>query len=164
VAAPAPPADHDTTTTDPGEHDKEDTFMQVRELMTGKPRYVGGSASLQEAARLMRDLDIGFLPIADEREQKLQGVVTDRDITVRAVADGRDPAKTAVEDVKSDKVLYCFKGDDVAAAAQSMRKQQVYRLVVLDNRDNKKLCGVISLGDIVISLGDILRHKQSGLA
>lgn len=132
-------------------------MMQVRELMTDKPRYISGSATLQEAARLMRDLDIGFLPIADEREQKLQGVVTDRDITLRAVADGRDPANTKVEDVKSDKVLYCFKGDDVTDAAQSMRKRQVYRLIVLDDRDNKKLCGVISLGDI-------LRHKQSELA
>lgn len=131
--------------------------MQVRELMTDKPRYISGSATLQEAARLMRGLDIGFLPIADEREQMLQGVVTDRDITLRAVADGRDPARTKVEDVKSDKVLYCFKGDDVADAAKSMRKQQVYRLIVLDNRDNKKLCGVISLGDV-------LRHKQSELA
>ncbi|HRP87274.1 MAG TPA: CBS domain-containing protein [Gammaproteobacteria bacterium] len=69
----------------------------------------------------------------------------------------QDPASTTVQDVKSEKVLYCFKGDDVADAAKSMRKQQVYRLTVLDERDNKKLCGVIPLGDI-------LRHKQGELA
>lgn len=131
--------------------------MQVRELMTDKPRFIAGSTTLQDAARKMRDLDCGFLPVADEREQRLQGVVTDRDITVRAVADGRDPQKTTVEDVKTDKVLYCFKDDDVADAAKSMQDRQVYRLIVLDNRDNKKLCGVISLGDI-------LRHKQGQLA
>jgi CBS domain-containing protein len=131
--------------------------MQVHELMTDKPRFVANTTTLQDAARQMRDLDFGFLPVADEREQKLQGVVTDRDIAVRAVAEGRDPAKTTVGEIKSDRVLYCFKGDDVEDAAKSMRDQQVYRLVVLDNRDNKKLCGVVSLGDI-------LRHKQRSLA
>jgi signal-transduction protein with cAMP-binding, CBS, and nucleotidyltransferase domain len=131
--------------------------MQVHELMTDKPRFVSGKTSLKEAARQMRDMDFGFLPIADEREQKLQGVVTDRDITIRAVAEGRDPESTTVADIETHKVLYCFKGDDVANAAKRMRDQQVYRLVVLDNRDNKKLCGVISLGDI-------LRHKQGQLA
>jgi CBS domain-containing protein len=131
--------------------------MQVRELMTDKPRFVPGTTTLQEAARTMRDLDCGFLPVADEREQKLSGVVTDRDITVRAVAEGRDPAKTTVADIQSDKVLYCFKDDDVTEAAKRMRANQVYRLVVLDSRDSKKLCGVISLGDI-------LRHEQPELA
>ncbi|HUG98016.1 MAG TPA: CBS domain-containing protein [Gammaproteobacteria bacterium] len=125
--------------------------------MTDKPRFVSAATTLQEAARLMRDLDSGFLPVADEREEKLSGVVTDRDITVRAVADGLDPAKTTVTDIKSDSVLYCFKDDDVADAAKRMRDKQVYRLIVLDNRENKKLCGVVSLGDI-------LRHGQSALA
>ena len=105
----------------------------------------------------MRDLDVGFLPVADEREQKLSGVVTDRDITLRAVADGCDPAKTTVADIQSDRVLYCFKDDDVTDAARGMQTQQVYRLVVLESRDNKKLCGVVSLGDI-------LRHDQPALA
>jgi predicted transcriptional regulator len=73
------------------------------------------------------------------------------------VADGRDPAKTTVEEIKSDNVLYCFKDDDVQQAAERMRQKQVYRLVVLDSRENKKLCGVISLGDI-------MRHDQPELA
>jgi CBS domain-containing protein len=131
--------------------------MQVREIMTSKPRFVPASTTLEEAARKMRDLDCGFLPVADPREEKLSGVITDRDITLRAVADGRDPAKTTVADIQSDRVLYCFRDDDVTDAARSMQKQQVYRLVVLDNRDNKKLCGVVSLGDI-------LRHDQPALA
>jgi CBS domain-containing protein len=131
--------------------------MQVRELMTDKPKFVPGTTTLQEAAQKMRELDTGFLPVADEREQKLSGVVTDRDITVRAVADGLDPAKTTVADIQSDRVLYCFRDDDVEEAARRMQAKQVYRLVVLDDRDNKKMCGVISLGDIV-------RHKQPELA
>jgi CBS domain-containing protein len=85
------------------------------------------------AARKTRDLDCGFLPVADPREEKLSGVITDRDITLRAVADGRDPAKTTVGDIQSDRVLYCFRNDDVTDAARSMQKQQVYRLVVLAN-------------------------------
>lgn len=131
--------------------------MQVRELMTDKPQFVPGRTTLQEAARKMRDLDCGFLPVADEQEEKLSGVITDRDITVRAVAEGLDPAKTTVAEIKSDSVMYCFRDDDVAEAARRMRSRQVYRLIVLDGRDSKKLCGVISLGDI-------LRHEQPELA
>lgn len=131
--------------------------MQVREIMTSKPRFVPATTTLEEAARKMRDLDCGFLPVADPREEKLSGVITDRDITLRAVADGRDPAKTTVSDIQSDRVLYCFKDDDITDAARSMQEQQVYRLVVLESRDNKKLCGVVSLGDI-------LRHDQPALA
>jgi CBS domain-containing protein len=131
--------------------------MQVREIMTSKPQFVPATTTLEEAARKMRDLDCGFLPVADQQEQKLSGVITDRDITLRAVADGRDPAKTTVADIQSDRVLYCFMDDDITDAARSMQKQRVYRLVVLDNRDNKKLCGVVSLGDI-------LRHDQPALA
>jgi CBS domain-containing protein len=131
--------------------------MQVRELMTDKPRFVSHSTTLRDAAKTMRELDCGFLPVADEREEKLEGVVTDRDITVRAVAEGRDPSSTTVADIRSDRVLYCFKDDDIEKAAKSMERAQVYRLVVLDDREHKKLCGVISLGDI-------LRHKQPDLA
>lgn len=131
--------------------------MRVHELMTDKPQIVPGATTLQEAARKMRDLDFGFLPVADEREEKLSGVVTDRDITVRAVAEGLDPAKTTVAQIKSDSVMYCFRDDDVAEAAKRMRNKQVYRLIVLDDRESKQLCGVISLGDI-------LRHEQHELA
>jgi len=131
--------------------------MQVREIMTSKPQFVPANTTLEEAARKMRDLDCGFLPVADPREEKLSGVVTDRDIAVRAVADGRDPSKTTVADIQSGRVLYCFRNDDIVDAARSMQKQQVHRLVVLDNRENKKICGVVSLGDI-------LRHDQPALA
>lgn len=123
--------------------------MQVHELMTSKPQFVPSTTTLKEAAQKMRDLDCGFLPVADPQEQKLAGVVTDRDIAVRAVADGLDPTRTTVTDIKSDGVLYCFKDDDVKKAADHMRSKQVYRLIVLDDRQNKKLCGVISLGDIM---------------
>jgi CBS domain-containing protein len=131
--------------------------MQVKELMTTKPRFVPDSATLKDAARTMRELDVGFLPVADEQERKLKGVITDRDITVRGVAEGRDPESTTVTDIRSNRVLYCFQDDEIEEAAKSMQEQQVYRLVVLESRDDKKLCGIITLGDI-------LRHQQPTLA
>jgi CBS domain-containing protein len=122
--------------------------MKVQQAMTGKPEYVPTTMTLRDAAKRMRELDCGFLPIGDSPKGKLKGVVTDRDIAIRGVADGLDPASTTVQGIKSDKVLYCYQDDDIEAAARSMGEQKVYRLVVLDDAKAKKLCGVISLGDI----------------
>lgn len=123
--------------------------MQVHEVMSSNVRYIPSSTTLSEAAIKMHEIDTGFLPIGDSDHGKLQGVVTDRDIVIRAIAAGKDPQKTTVSDAKTDKVLYCFEGDSVESAAESMREQQVYRLVVLNNKEEKRLCGVVSLGDIV---------------
>lgn len=131
--------------------------MQVKDVMTGTCEFVEPNTSLREAAKKMRDLDCGFLPIGSESVGKLEGTVTDRDITIRAVAEGRDPVTTTVKDIETHKVLYCFETDDLDSAAKSMREQQVYRLVVLDNPDDKRLRGVLSLGDV-------LRHNQQQLA
>lgn len=131
--------------------------MHVKDAMTNSCEYIAPDATLQDAAKLMRKLDCGFLPIADKSGDKLQGVITDRDIVVRAVAEGMDPAATRAEEIKTDKVLYCFEGDGVVTAARSMQSEQVYRLIVLNNRDDKKLSGIVSLGDI-------MREGQSSLA
>lgn len=131
--------------------------MLVREAMTGNAVYVPATTTLQEAARLMKDRDTGFLPIADTGQDKLEGVVTDRDIAIRGIAEGMDPSSATVKEVETDRALYCFQDDSVEAASKSMREQQVYRLVVLDNKDDKRLQGVISLGDII-------RHGQDKAA
>jgi CBS domain-containing protein len=122
--------------------------MKIGEVMTSQVEYIEPSTTLMEAAKKMRDLECGFLPVSDENKQKLQGVVTDRDITIRAVADGMDPATTRVDSIITDKVLYCYAEDDIEKAAESMRDQRVYRLIVLNNPDEKKLCGILSLGDL----------------
>ena len=75
-------------------------------------------------------------------------MVTDRDIIIRAVAKGLDPAATPVERVKTDKVLYCFEDDTAEEAARNVGEQEVYRLLVLDNKNDKRLSGVVSLADI----------------
>lgn len=122
--------------------------MNVQQVMTKTVNYIPADTTLQQASRLMRDQGCGFLPIGDDNSQKLQGVVTDRDIVVRAIADGRNPETTTVDAVKTDKVLYCYQNDSLEAVSNSMSEQQIYRLIVLDDAENKRLCGIVSLGDI----------------
>ena len=97
----------------------------------------------------------GPLPVCDN--DRLAGLITDRDIAVRAVAEGCDPRTTTVKDVMTPDVVYCFEDQDVQEAAQLMREHQVRRLVVL-NRD-KRLVGIVSLGDLAVETGD---EKLSG--
>lgn len=119
--------------------------MQVKQIMTSKPEYLDANATIREAAMRMREEGRGFTPIA-ERE-KLVGVVTDRDIALRGLADGKtgdDP----VSAVMSGKLLYCYEDDDITTVLQNMQDQAVQRLVVLNNKKNKDFVGVIALSDI----------------
>ena len=131
--------------------------MQVREAMTRNVEYIHSNTTLEQAARKMRELDAGFLPIGDSPDDKLKGVVTDRDLAIRAIGDNLDPATSTVDEIRTDRVLYCFADDDLESAAQSMHDEQVYRLIVLDDQESKQLAGIISLGDII-------RHGQQDLA
>jgi CBS domain-containing protein len=120
--------------------------MQVRELMTPEVEIIRPDDTLQTAAKMMADIDAGILPVGEN--DRLVGMITDRDITVRAVAEGRDPDKTMVRDAMSDEVRYCFEDEDSEEVARKMGSWQVRRLPVL-NRD-KRLVGIVSLGDMVI--------------
>lgn len=124
-------------------------MMLIEDVMTGDVEYIPTDMTLADAAKCMRERDCGFLPLGNDPQGKLQGVVTDRDIVLRGVAEGKDPNTATVDEVKTDKVLYCYRSDDVRDAAYSMREQQVYRLIVLESKENKKLCGIVSLGDIL---------------
>jgi CBS domain-containing protein len=124
--------------------------MQVRDVMTKGAECVRPSNSLQEAAQKMKNLDVGPLPVCDN--DRLVGLITDRDIAIRAVAEACDPRSTTVKDVMTPDVLYCFEDQDVREAAQLMREHQVRRLIVL-NRD-KRLVGIVSLGDLAVETGD----------
>jgi CBS domain-containing protein len=119
--------------------------MQVRQVMSAAPRVAAPSDTLRDAARLMAEIDSGFLPVGEH--DRLVGAVTDRDITIRGVALGLGP-DTKVADVMSTEVRYCFDDEDVADVARNMGELQVRRLPVV-NRD-KRLVGVVSLGDIAI--------------
>ena len=122
--------------------------MQIADVMTKPVTTVPRGTTIKQAAEKLKQLDTGFLPISDEHEERLVGVTTDRDIVVRCIAEGTDPDATPVETAMTDKVLYCFADDDLESAAMSMAEQQVYRLVVLDDANSKRLMGIVSMGDI----------------
>jgi CBS domain-containing protein len=103
-------------------------------------------ASVREAAAKMKELDVGAIPVCDG--QKLSGLLTDRDITVRAVAEGRDPSAVRVSEVMSSEIAYCFEDETIEQAAKLMESKQIRRLPILDR--NKQLAGIISLGDISV--------------
>ena len=124
--------------------------MQLEDIMTRNPECVTPEDSLRDAACKMRDLDVGPLPVCDN--DRLAGMITDRDIVVTAVAEGKDPRSTKVREAMSAGVFYCFEDQLVGEAAHLMEEQQVRRLVVL-NRD-KRLVGIVSLGDLAVETGD----------
>lgn len=125
--------------------------MQVNQVMSRGVECVRPEDTLNHAARKMRDLDVGPLPVCGDND-RLVGMVTDRDITVRAVAEGWDPNTRHVREVMTPEVVYCFEDQDVEEAAQQMRDRQIRRLVVLDR--DKRLVGIVSLGDLAIETGD----------
>jgi len=123
--------------------------MRVSEVMSRDVECVRPDDTLQQAARKMRDLDAGSMPVCDG--DRLSGMVTDRDLAVRAVAEGWDPSQKRVSDVLSEGVVYCFDDQDVEEASRIMRERQIRRLVVL-NRD-KRMVGIVSLGDLATKPG-----------
>jgi CBS domain-containing protein len=125
--------------------------MKVKDVMTKGAECVRPANSLVEAAQKMKNLDVGPLPVCGDND-RLVGMITDRDITVRAVAEACDPRTTTVKDVMTPDVVYCFEDQDVEEAARLMKEHQIRRLVVL-NRD-KRLVGIVSLGDLAVETGD----------
>jgi CBS domain-containing protein len=121
--------------------------MKVHEIMTIRPRSIAPENTLIEAAGLMRELDVGALPVWDNNE--LAGMLTDRDLVVRGIADGRDPSQATVADVMSGGVEFVFGDQEVEEAVQIMEQHQIRRVPVLDR--GKRLIGIVSLGDIATS-------------
>ncbi|MDH3241625.1 MAG: CBS domain-containing protein [Alphaproteobacteria bacterium] len=131
--------------------------MLVKECMSSKIETVAPDTPLQECARKMRDLDIGSLPVWEDG--KLAGMVTDRDICCRAVADGRDIAATFAGDVMSRDVACCFDDHDYEDAAHMMEDKHLRRLAVMD-RENR-MVGILTVDDLArhsyILAGEVLR-------
>ena len=129
--------------------------MRLSSIMSGSIETILPGASLAEAARKMASQDIGSLPVCSDRRRVI-GIITDRDITVRAVARGLDPNHTKVQDVMTKDVLACPADSDIEAACELMESRQVRRLVVTGEDDTP--VGIVSLGDIALCL----REHQSG--
>ena len=117
--------------------------MKVCDCMSRDVQVASPKQSIRDAAKMMAKLDAGVLPVGEN--DRLIGVITDRDIAIRAVAEGKAPT-TKVGDVMSHEVLYCFDDQDLEDIAQNMAEMKVRRLPVV-NRD-KRLVGIISLGDL----------------
>lgn len=121
----------------------------VNQVMTHDPRSVAPDDTLQQAARLMREADTGALIVVEGGE--VRGIVTDRDIVVRAIADGRDPSSTKVADVATTSTVTVTPDQSASEAAQLMRENDIRRLVVVhDGRP----AGIVSIGDLAIELDE----------
>src|SRR6187551_409916 len=103
--------------------------MKIRDILTKNPEVIHPDATICEAARKMKHHDIGMLPVCDG--DRLVGSVTDRDLTIRAIAAGCDPFKTKVREVMTGRVRYCYDDSDLEEAARIMEGEQVRRLPVL---------------------------------
>jgi CBS domain-containing protein len=118
--------------------------MKLRDLMTENVEVITPDTSLEQAARKMRDLDVGVLPVCDG--ERLLGMLSDRDLIIRATAEGRDPKSTPVRESMTPEIVYCFEDQEASEAEQLMSERQIRRLAVLDH--DKRLVGIVSLGDL----------------
>jgi CBS domain-containing protein len=133
----------------------------VADVMSHNVRLVTPEDTVQQATRLMRDEDTGLLPVGEG--DRLVGMVTDRDIAVRLVAEGKDPTRTKVREVMTQDVKYVFEDEDLEHVADNMAEQQVRRLPVVNHA--KRLVGVISLGDLARSRsGRLAGRAMRGIA
>ncbi len=131
--------------------------MRIKECMSEDVVIAAPAQTIRDAARMMRNIDAGFIPVGEN--DRLVGMITDRDIAVRGIADGKGP-DTTIRDVMSKEVLYCYDDDDVDDVSDQMAELQVRRMPVL-NRE-KRLVGIISLGDIAQAAdGDLARSATT---
>ena len=124
--------------------------MQISEVMTPNAECVSPDSTLHKAAERMKALDVGSLPVSEGG--RLVGMLTDRDITVRSVADGQDPRKQQVREIMTPEVTSCFVDQEVTEVAKLMQDKQIRRLPVLDR--DQRLAGIVSLGDLAVEAGD----------
>ncbi len=126
--------------------------MKIRELMTRDIQLISQDQSIQEAAKLMRDADIGLLPVFNGKN--IIGTVSDRDIVIQAVASGFNPIKTKVSDTMSKNVITCDEHDEIEKVAKLMKDYQIRRIIVVDRA--KHPVGIVSLGDLARGPADPL--------
>jgi CBS domain-containing protein len=131
--------------------------MKIKDVMTRDVESVDPMASLEEAAQLMSDADVGSVPVVDEG--RVVGVLTDRDIVVRAAAAGLDLSEARAGDIMTPEVVHCHEEDDARDAADLMEEHQIRRIIVTDGDGG--LAGIVSLGDLAARMdeaGDVLRE------
>lgn len=142
--------------------------MEIKEIMNRRIITLPATASVREAAELLQDHGVGDVVVLSE-DGDPEGMITDRDIAVRCVAEGLPPARTRVADCMSDELIYCYDDSSVEEAAALMSARRIRRLPVMDRRTDE-LVGMLSLGDLAVHLGrspvvtDTLRNISSRAA
>jgi len=124
--------------------------MQISQIMNRSVRVISPDTNVRQAAQEMKSLDIGALPVCDG--EKLLGMITDRDIAIRSVADDKDPRSTKVSDIMSPEVIWCFDDASTEEVAAKMADRQVRRIPIVNRQ--KKLVGVVALADLASSQQD----------
>ncbi|MBI1878358.1 MAG: CBS domain-containing protein [Chloroflexi bacterium] len=124
--------------------------MQIKDLMTRDVEVADYDITLQEAASKMKNLNVGVLPV--RQATHIVGMLTDRDIVTRAVAEGWEPTQTLVAEIMTVGLVYCYEDETVEEAAKVMAEQQVRRLPVFTRE--QRLVGIVSLGDLVEDMAD----------
>lgn len=124
--------------------------MTIAEVMTENVEIVSPDTTLDEVARKMRAIDCGSIPVAEN--DRLVGMITDRDIVIRCVAEACDPATTMAKDIMSRGIRYCYADEDVEHVLENMGEQTIRRLPVLNR--SKELVGIVSLGDLAAACDD----------
>ena len=138
--------------------------MKVSDIMTYGVDYVTPSDPVKKAAEKMRDRNVGLIPVFEGKNPV--GMLTDRDLALRVIAENRDPLTTRVSDVMTHEVLFCMENEDVEEAAHVMEYKKVRRLLV--KNENREVIGVLALGDIAMSMtrelaGEVLK-EVSGIS
>jgi CBS domain-containing protein len=132
---------------------KETTMSRCRDLMTTNPVSCSSTDTVRSAARLMKREDVGFLPVVNDREdQKLIGVVTDRDLVLNLIAEARQPDMTTIADIMTAKPVACRADDDVERAMSAMAQHQIRRVPIVDESD--QIVGIIAQADIALRIDD----------
>lgn len=126
--------------------------MKVKQAMHKQAEWCDPSTPISELAKIMKSKDIGAIPIGEN--DKLVGMVTDRDIAIRGVANGRDTTKLMARDVMSGKIIYCTEDEDIEDAVRLMEEKKVRRLPVINAK--KRMVGMLSLGDVSHAAGQSL--------
>ncbi len=123
--------------------------MKLQDVMTGNPESVSADASITDVARKMKSRNVGAIPVVEGT--KPIGIITDRDIVIRGIAEGRQLSELHARDCMSTDLVFCSPEDDVKNAAKEMQKKQIRRVLVVDRNDHR-LLGIVSLGDLAVEM------------
>lgn len=134
--------------------------MKILKLMKCNPKVISPESNLTEAAHLMRNIDAGVLPVVENK--RVIGMITDRDITIRAISKGMDPNATSVREIMTPEAICCYSDENIHEAGKAMMDSKVGRLPVL-NRRNLNLAGIVTLADIIKQCGGKALVKGSSL-